>query len=229
MEFQINLSNKYLCNRIKDMIMARFPNAPITINESLIQLNEKLEIENCYVFVDQDFFVVNSNYAQWFLLKRKTYKLIMVSETVCHALECIRFSFFDYFTINKLNEDFESFCNRINSNIPDEFHSNKTKHILIKDHKAITKVQFTDILFIEAYGSYTNLYTNNKFYTISKTIKSIIPNFPKTFVRVHRSYAVNLDHVISFNKDEVLMNNETKIKISRAKKMALIEAIQRTA
>jgi DNA-binding LytR/AlgR family response regulator len=211
------------------MIVARYPNAPITINESLIQLNEKLEIENCYVFVDQDFFVANSNYAQWFFLKRKTYKLIMVSETVCHALECIRFGFFDYFTINKLNEDFESFCNRINSNISDEFHSNTKKHILIKDHKAITKVQFTDILFIEAYGSYTNLYTNNKFYTISKTIKSIIPNFPKTFVSVHRSYAVNLDHVISFNKDEVLMNNETKIKISRAKKSALIEAIQRTA
>jgi hypothetical protein len=37
---------------------------------------------------------------------------------------------------------------------------------------------------------------------------------------------VNLDHD---NTDEVIVNNETKIKISGTKKMALLKAIQKTA
>jgi DNA-binding LytR/AlgR family response regulator len=57
----------------------------------------------------------------------------------------------------------------------------------------------------------------------------LIPNFPETFVRVHRSFAINLFHIKSYNSEEVVMNNETRIKISRTKKMALIEAIRKSA
>jgi len=153
----------------------------------------------------------------------------MVSENADYAIESIRQGFYDYLLLDSLECDFNFFSERIQKQIKSDEKSNVKNHIVIKDHKSITKLQYNNIVFIEAYGSYSNLYTNNKFYTISKTIKSIIHNFPESFVRVHRSYAVNLDHVKSFSTDEVIMNNETRIKISRAKKMALLEAIQKTA
>jgi len=165
------------------------------------------------------------------LLKKKAYNFIMVAENPSLVIECIRFGFFDYFLSNIISEDFLLFSNRILSMALEsiDIQSNTQTHIIIKDHKSIIKLQFSDILFIEAYGSYSNLYTNNKLFTISKTIKSIIPNFPETFVRVHRSYAVNLDHVQTFSTDEVTMKNAKRIKISRAKKMAILKAIQKTA
>jgi hypothetical protein len=43
------------------------------------------------------------------------------------------------------------------------------------------------------------------------------------------SIAINIVHVKSYSNDEVIMNNETRIKISRTKKMALIEAIEQIA
>ena len=90
-------------------------------------------------------------------------------------------------------------------------------------------IHYTDILFIEAHGSYSNVFTSTKFFTVTKTIKSLIQNFPESFIRVHRSYLINLGHVKSYCSEEVIMNNETKIKIARTKKLALIEAIQKTA
>lgn len=231
MEFLINLSNQELGNLIKNLIIKKFPKSTINANQSLKKLNKKFNVENYYVFVDADFFGHKSNYAQLELLKRNTYNFIMVAENSECLIECIRFGFYDYFLMNILNDDFELFSNRINSKTPVIADNKPTtkEHIIIKDHKSIVKLQFADILFIEAYGSYSNLYTNNKFYTISKTIKSIIPNFPETFIRVHRSYAVNLDHVQTFSSEEVIMNNKKRIKISRAKKMALLKAIQKTA
>jgi len=231
MKFQINLSNQYLGNKIKDLIKEKFPNAHVKMNEPLLILNKNSNIENYYIFVDPEFFMINSNYVQMELLKKKAYNFIMVTENQSLVIECIRFGFFDYFLSNLITEDFLLFSERIHSIDIDciDFQSNTQKHIIIKDHKSIIKLQFSDIFFIEAYGSYSNLHTKTKFFTISKTIKSIIPNFPETFVRVHRSYAVNLDHVQTFSTDEVIMNNETRIKISRAKKMALLKAIQKTA
>jgi len=231
MKFQINLSNQYLGNKIKDLIKEKFPNAHVKMNEPLLILNKNSNIENYYIFVDPEFFMINSNYVQMELLKKKAYNFIMVAENKSLVIECIRFGFFDYFLSNIITEDFLLFSERIQSINIDciDFQPKIKKHIVIKDHKSIIKLQFSDIFFIEAYGSYSNLHAKTKFYTISKTIKSIIHNFPDTFVRVHRSYAVNLDHVKSFSTDEVIMNNETRIKISRAKKMALLKAIQKTA
>ena len=89
-------------------------------------------------------------------------------------------------------------------------------HIVIKDHRAYTKINYSDILFIEAHGSYSNIYIDNKFFTVTKTIKSLTPSFPESFIRVHRSFAINISHVKSYNNEEVVMNNETRIKISRS-------------
>ena len=162
-------------------------------------------------------------------IKRKNIFLIMITENTDFVIQCIRHGFYDYLLFNTLKADLKLFSDRLKAQSLLDSKSNVKNHILIKEHKANTELQYNNIVFIEAYGSYSNLYTENRFYTISKAIKSIIHNLPETFVRVHRSYAVNLDHVQSFNAEEVIMNNSTIIKISRTKKMALSEAIQKTA
>lgn len=156
-------------------------------------------------------------------------RLILLAENADLGIDCIKLGFYDYFQLPILKTEVEGFSKRLSIEQFHKMNASAKNYLLIRDYKSITKLQYSNILFIEAYGSYSNIYTSDKFYTISKTIKSIINDFPETFVRVHRSYAVNLEHVRSYNTEEVIMNNETRIKISRAKKMALLEAIQKSA
>ena len=230
MTFIIHLNNPIYTTKIKQLICGKFPTAILqSMEKSLVDKQLSISTENCIIFVDENNLNLLTNDLQINGHKRKNIFLVMITENNEYSIECIRHGFYDYLLLNNLENDFKFFSERISKQIMGYDKINGKNHILIKDHKSITKLEYNNIVFIEAYGSYSNLYTNNKFYTISKTIKSIIHNFPETFVRVHRSYAVNLDHVKSFSTDEVIMNNDTRIKISRAKKMALLVAIQKTA
>ena len=229
MTFLIHFADQLYTYQIKNLIRTNFPLAKIQTIEKINLATPIVNAEKIYIFVDEENFNAISTETKLMGINKKNIYLIMVSESIKLAIGCIRHSFYDYLLTDSLEQDFRLFSSRLSAQLLLEADSNVKNHIVIKDHKSITKLQYNNIVFIEAYGSYSNLYTQNKFYTISKTIKSIIHNFPESFVRVHRSYAVNLDHVQSFSTDEVIMNNETRIKISRAKKMALLEAIQKTA
>lgn len=229
MTFFIQIDNQFYAKKINNLVNAQFPEAKIQSIEKN-KTDEQLSItDKICIFVDENNLNILSTKERFNQIKRKNIFLIMVAENSDYAIECLQKGFYDYLLTNNLEYDFKFTTDRIQNILLGETNSNIKNHIVIKDHKSITKLQYNNIVFIEAYGSYSNLYTNSKFYTISKTIKSIIHNFPETFVRVHRSYAINLDHVKSFTTDEVVMNNDTRIKISRAKKMAIIEAIQKTA
>jgi hypothetical protein len=229
MMFFIQIENLSYTKKISDLVFTHFPNAQIQSNEENNTDQHFSLTDKIYVFVDKNNINIISTNKIFNQIKRKNIFLIMVAENGDNAIECLQKGFYDYLLINNLENDFKHASTRIQQQMLGDDKLNSKNHIVIKDHKSVTKLPYNNIVFIEAYGSYSNLYTNNKFYTISKTIKSIIHNFPETFVRVHRSYAVNLDHVKSFSTDEVVMNNDTRIKISRAKKMAIIDAIQKTA
>ncbi len=230
MTFIIQIDNQFYTKKINDLVSAKFPSSKIISLGKLATEKPHFSLtDKICIFVDQNSCNILSTEEQFNGISRKNIYLIMVAENTDYAIECLRSGFYDYLLTNNLDNDFKFASDRIQNNLLGETDSNIKKHIVIKDHKSITKLQYNNIVFIEAYGSYSNLYTNSKFYTISKTIKSIIHNFPETFVRVHRSYAINLDHVKSFSTDEVIMKNDTRIKISRAKKTAIIEALQKTA
>ncbi len=162
-------------------------------------------------------------------IEDETTKYIMVSRDTAASIDCIKKGYFDYFLEHNLEEEFKQLKDRLKIDLANSSLNVDKAYLIIKDYRSLKKVFFSEILFIEAYGSYSNIHTKEKFYTVSKTIKSITKDFPDFFVRVHRSYAVNLSHVVTYNHEEVIMNNLKKIKISRAKKMALVEAIDKIA
>jgi DNA-binding LytR/AlgR family response regulator len=79
-------------------------------------------------------------------------------------------------------------------------------YFFIKSEYRIVKVNFDDILFCEGLKDYTQIYTNKKSKPIItlqnlKTFSDRLPS--KSFVRIHRSYIVSLNHVESISKKEV--------------------------
>jgi two-component system, response regulator PdtaR len=90
--------------------------------------------------------------------------------------------------------------------------------IFIKQNYQFVKFPLSEILYLEADNTYTNIFTTNKKYVIRQTITNILERFSmKNLVQIHRSYVVNINKIESFNEHEVSINN-TQIPISRSHK-----------
>jgi hypothetical protein len=83
----------------------------------------------------------------------------------------------------------------------------------------IEKIPIQDIFYCQASGDYVEIYLQSRELLYSGSLKSIAEQLPTTFVRVHRSYVVNIDKVISMKRDGengyLILSNETQIPVSR--------------
>jgi two-component system, LytTR family, response regulator len=90
-----------------------------------------------------------------------------------------------------------------------------------------------DILYIKADGSYTHIYTSNeKPITVSKNLKyfeNVLDGYSH-FIRVHRSYLINLQQMKKFdkqNRGEIIMNNETIIDLARDRREEFFKTLEK--
>ena len=96
-------------------------------------------------------------------------------------------------------------------------------HVYIRHNECLEKFYYNTICYIEASGSYCNIYTtDNKKLTISQPLGEIAGSLcPHTFIRVHRSYIINVNYVEKYAGNQFFVYNKM-IPIGRAyKKEAL--------
>ena len=67
--------------------------------------------------------------------------------------------------------------------------------IAVKDRQQIHVIPVDDIDYIEAEGDYVMLHTAKKAFLKEKTMKYFEENLGKHFIRIHRSYIVNVNEV----------------------------------
>ncbi|MEQ8360610.1 MAG: response regulator [Cytophagales bacterium] len=76
----------------------------------------------------------------------------------------------------------------------------------IKDTNRFSKIQLSDILFIEAKGSYSVITTETKTYTLTINLKNLLSKFSgSTLYRIHRSYVVNIKQIEAFDGHQVVI------------------------
>ena len=98
--------------------------------------------------------------------------------------------------------------------------------IFIRHKEKMVKIMIADILYIEADRNYSRIFTSSKEYLLSITLKTIEEKFPaKLFLRIHRSYLVNLLHVDEVAESHVIIASKP-IPLSGALKEQLMERIQ---
>lgn len=104
--------------------------------------------------------------------------------------------------------------------------SNPFKNILfIKDQNKLIKVKIEDVILAEASNNYTIVFTKNKKFILSSTLKVIEKRLTKwNFIRVHRSYLVN-PHKIESIADNHIVIGPHEIPISRRMKDSFMEKI----
>ena len=99
------------------------------------------------------------------------------------------------------------------------------EHIFIKSNLKKLKIFTAKIKWIEAFGDYVKVITEDDSNLVLSTMKSFENQLSKDkFVRVHKSYIINIDKVKSFNGQYAEIG-VTKIPLSRHKKENLVKAL----
>lgn len=96
----------------------------------------------------------------------------------------------------------------------------------IKDGTEQIRLKQGEIFYLEALRDYTLVYTAKGRYSVISTLGSVLqrPEF-NTFIRIHRSYAINKNLVNKINRHEIVMENGALIPISRSYKDNLSKII----
>ena len=81
------------------------------------------------------------------------------------------------------------------------------------------KVLVNNIKWIKAMGDYVKIVTQNKNYVVLSSMKAFISRLPENqFVRIHKSYIVNLKKVINHDSNKVFMDGKL-LPLSRNQKL----------
>jgi DNA-binding LytR/AlgR family response regulator len=78
----------------------------------------------------------------------------------------------------------------------------------IKNKGEYVKVNFHELVYVEARKNYMKLMTESKSFLVLITMKELEDILPRDqFCRVHKSYIVSLERIISFDSDYVVIKN----------------------
>ena len=82
-----------------------------------------------------------------------------------------------------------------------------------------------NINFIQANGDYILIKTEVNNYTVHTTLKKIEEKLPKSsFIKIHRSYVINVNKIIDIQDSTVLIGKEL-IPVSKNNRSLLMESI----
>jgi two-component system response regulator LytT len=86
-----------------------------------------------------------------------------------------------------------------------------SEYIYVKSNSKLVKVQNSNIIFVEALKDYVIIHTEKERFTIHSTMKDIEKKLPvKIFMRVHRSFILNLNKINSIDSSIVIIENSDK-------------------
>jgi two-component system LytT family response regulator len=104
--------------------------------------------------------------------------------------------------------------------------------IAVQSSARIYFLNIDEIDWIESSGNYITIYANNKTHLIRETMKKIEAKLdPEKFIRIHRSFIVNLDRIVEIQPDGydfiVILQDGKTLGMSRTYKAKLQELIDR--
>ena len=101
--------------------------------------------------------------------------------------------------------------------------------IFVKSNLKKRKVFLSELKYIEALGDYVKLVTEHDSLVVLSTMKAFEQLLPEErFLRIHKSYIVNLDKVQRYNSKQIELENQN-LPLSRNRKTDLVEALAAAA
>ncbi|WP_114821663.1 LytR/AlgR family response regulator transcription factor [Chryseobacterium sp. KLBC 52] len=105
------------------------------------------------------------------------------------------------------------------------FPREENTNFFVKSSGQRHRIGFQEILYIESIKDYVNIRTENDEFIVLDTLKSMENQLPETFVRIHKSFIVNLDKVKSIGAKKVILP-EYEIPIGESYRAALLDRLK---
>ncbi|MEZ4883673.1 MAG: LytTR family DNA-binding domain-containing protein [Chitinophagales bacterium] len=114
---------------------------------------------------------------------------------------------------------------KTNDNSIDESKGLNEEEIYIKDNNRYVRIKYDDMLYVEISGDYATIFTTKNRHIVHSTLKNMESKLPQNrFLKVHRSYIVNLNKIIDI-EDNTLVVADKVIPISRSNKPILMDRL----
>lgn len=102
------------------------------------------------------------------------------------------------------------------------------EYFFVKCDSKYEKINFSEILFVEAMQNYVIIYTTKGKYITLLYLKTIEEKLdPRTFIRVHRSFVVSISKIDSIDNSEINIGSH-RIPISRTQQSEIIDKVVHT-
>tara|TARA_B110000879_G_scaffold41896_1_gene59070 strand:+ start:3131 stop:3838 length:708 start_codon:yes stop_codon:yes gene_type:complete len=216
---------KKLCSKVKELeVVATFSNAI----DAIKYLNSN-QVDLIFLDIHMPDF---SGFDLVKTLKNPTNVIVTTSEKD-FALEAFEHDFIIDFLVKPLSQS--RFLKaiqktKIQKEIPklknDFSEENTLLDVLYANvNRRLIKIDISSINLVEANGDYINVKTSKKNYVIHSTLKKIENKLPSNlFVKVHRSYLINIKKIVDIQDNSVLIEKEI-IPVSRINKPELLRRL----
>jgi len=136
-------------------------------------------------------------------------EIILITAKKEHAVEAFEYRVTDYLLKPITYPRFLQAISRVQENMAGVKGRIKAKELYVRTDAKIVKVNFDEILYIEALADYIMIITPNNKYIVHSTMKGFQSRLPEDqFSRVHRSYIINRDKIETIENLFVVINKK---------------------
>ncbi len=96
--------------------------------------------------------------------------------------------------------------------------------LFVKSDKKIMKVTLDDVHYVEAYGNYIKIFTDQMILT-PQTLSDFLEKLPNHFVRIHKSYVINFQQLKLIDGNQIVLYNDTKLPIGKSYRKDVLDRI----
>lgn len=99
---------------------------------------------------------------------------------------------------------------------------------LFKTNDGFNRIKLRDILYFESESNYINLHTKESVYKFRSTVSAIEKELStKGFIRTHKGFLVNQEHIFSVKSENVVLSNNVVLPIGRTNRDVIKARIMR--
>ena len=145
-------------------------------------------------------------------------QIVLITSRPSYAVEAFEHSVADYLikpvkyarflkAVERVTENLEKKASNLSNIVPTKpvFTTVKADFFIKTDGKII-RFKPQDILYVEALSDYVVLHTLSKKHVTHSTMKGIAEKLGEDFIRVHRSYIVNIHKIESIEDDHITIH-----------------------
>lgn len=183
--------------------------------KNIIQLHQLLDKESIdLIFLDIEMPLIKGT--EFLRTFESSAKVIFTTAHKDYAFEAFELNVVDYLlkpiSFSRLFASVRKYFSLIDNDLP-QIPINNFLTISINRRKV--NINCSDIIYVESMKDYVNIYTQDKSYKTKQTLFSIENELNEDFIRVHRSFIINRNKIVSFSNKQLIMKENTSIPVGK--------------